>query len=147
MLLRAGLWFLAASIAAVGVTATLLPSTFYHRVPWVAMNPPYSEHLMRDYGAMNLALAVVITVAAVTVNTLLVRAALSALLVFAVAHLIFHATHLEHFSTGAAVAELATLSLAVALPGALLALTRARSPDGPRRSGVKRRGAGQRPGP
>lgn len=48
MLLRAGLWFLAASIAAVGVTATLLPSTFYHRVPWVAMNPPYSEHLMRD---------------------------------------------------------------------------------------------------
>lgn len=89
----------------------------------------------------------VITVAAVTVNTLLVRAALSALLVFAVAHLIFHAPHLEHFSTGAAVAELATLSLAVALPGALLALTRARSPDGPRRSGVKRRGAGQRPGP
>lgn len=89
----------------------------------------------------------VITVAAVTVNTLLVRAALSALLVFAVAHLIFHARHLEHFSTGAAVAELATLSLAVALPGALLALTRARSPDGPRRSGVKRRGGGQRPGP
>jgi hypothetical protein len=109
MLLRAGLWFLTIVTAAVGVLATLLPRAFYQRVPWVALDPPYSEHLMRDFGAMNLALALVLVVAGVTMERLLVRTALCALLLFAVPHLIFHATHVEHFST---------------LPGALLILTR-----------------------
>lgn len=79
---------------------------------------------MRDYGAMNLALALVLVVAAVTMNRLLVRTALCALLLFAVPHLIFHATHLQHFSTTAAVTELVALSVAAALPAALLVLTR-----------------------
>lgn len=130
MLLRAGLWFLAASIAAVGVTATLLPSTFYHRVPWVAMNPPYSEHLMRDYGAMNLALAVVSLIAAVTMEQLMVRAALAAYLVFAIPHLLFHLTHHQHYTTTAAVTETTALVVAALLPAALLALTRGRPPAG-----------------
>lgn len=123
MLLRAGLWFLTLVTAAVGVTATLLPRGFYDQVPWVALNPPYSEHLMRDYGAMNLALALVLVVAAVTMNRLLVRTALGALLLFAVPHLIFHATHSEHVTTTAAAAELVALTIAAALPAALLTLT------------------------
>lgn len=124
MPLRAGLWFLTLVTAAVGVTAMLLPRGFYDHVPWVALNPPYSEHLMRDYGAMNLALALVLVVAAVTMNRLLVRTALGALLLFAVPHLIFHATHSEHVTTAAAVTELVALTIAAALPAALLILTR-----------------------
>ena len=124
MLLRAGLWFVAAVTVVVGVVATFLPATFYRHIPWVALNPPYSEHLMRDYGAMNLGLALVLVVAAVTMNTLLVRTALCAYLLFAVPHLIFHATHLENFTTGAAATELVALTIAAILPAFLLALTR-----------------------
>ncbi|MGH3535825.1 MAG: hypothetical protein ACRDQG_14125 [Pseudonocardiaceae bacterium] len=70
MLLRAGIWFLAIVTAAVGLLAMLLPRTFYQRVPWVALDPLYSEHLMRDFGAMNLALALVVVVAGVTMERL-----------------------------------------------------------------------------
>ncbi|MGH3573983.1 MAG: hypothetical protein ACRDUW_19550, partial [Pseudonocardiaceae bacterium] len=83
-----------------------------------------SEHLMRDFGAMNLALALVVVVAGVTMERLLVRTVLGALLLFAVPHLIFHATHVEHFSTSAAATELVALTIAAALPAALLILTR-----------------------
>ncbi len=124
MLLRAGIWFLAIVTAAVGLLAMLLPRTFYQRVPWVALDPLYSEHLMRDFGAMNLALALVVVVAGVTMERLLVRTVLGALLLFAVPHLIFHATHVEHFSTSAAATELVALTIAAALPAALLILTR-----------------------
>ncbi|MGH3785610.1 MAG: hypothetical protein ACRDRG_03470 [Pseudonocardiaceae bacterium] len=78
---------------------------------------------MRDYGAMNLALALVLVVAGLTMNRLLVRTALGALLVFAISHLIFHAAHLEQFSTTAAVTELVALTVAAALPAALLIRT------------------------
>jgi hypothetical protein len=124
MLLRAGLWFLAASIAAVGVTATLLPSTFYHRAPWVAMNPPYSEHLMRDYGAMNLALALIMVVAAITMDRLMIRTSLAAYVVFAIPHLLFHVTHHQHYTTAQAVGETTALVVAALLPLGLLMLTR-----------------------
>ncbi|MGA9310437.1 MAG: hypothetical protein WBV74_08710 [Pseudonocardiaceae bacterium] len=79
---------------------------------------------MRDYGAMNLALALVVVVAGVTMERRLVRTALCALLLFAVPHLIFHATHVEHFGTSAVATELVALTIAAALPAALLILTR-----------------------
>ncbi len=58
-----------------------------------------------------------------TGQRLLVRTALCAYLVFAVPHLIFHATHLEHFDTASALTALAGLAVSVALPAALLTLT------------------------
>lgn len=82
--LRIGIWFLALVELTVGVVATLTPRVFYDDVPWVSLAPPYSEHLMRDYGAMNLALGVVSFVAAITMEQLMVRAALAAYLVFAI---------------------------------------------------------------
>ena len=126
--LRVGIWFFALAELAVGVVATLTPRVFYDDVPWVSLAPPYSEHLMRDYGAMNLALAVVIFVAAITMEQLMVRAALTAYLVFAIPHLLFHATHHQHYTTTAAITETAALVVAVLLPVTLLALTRERPP-------------------
>jgi hypothetical protein len=91
-LLRAGMWFMTVIELAVGVVATLTPRVFYHHVPWVDLAPPFSEHLMRDYGAMNLALGLVFAVAAITMDSRMVRTALAAYLLFAVPHLLFHVT-------------------------------------------------------
>lgn len=125
--LRIGIWFLALVELTVGVVATLTPRVFYDDVPWVSLAPPYSEHLMRDYGAMNLALGVVSFVAAITMEQLMVRAALAAYLVFAIPHLLFHLTHHQRYTTTAAITETTALVVAALLPAALLALTRGRA--------------------
>lgn len=122
--LRAGIWFLALVELAVGAVATVTPRVFYDHVPWVSLAPPYSEHLMRDYGAMNLALGLVFLVAAITMEHLTVRTALAAYLVFALPHLLFHLTHHQHYTTTAAITETTALVVAAVLPVALLALTR-----------------------
>jgi hypothetical protein len=123
IVLRAGMWFLTFVEIVVGLVATLSPRAFYDYVPWVDLIPPFSEHLMRDYGAMNLSLALVFVVASVTTERRMVRIALAAYLLFAIPHLIFHLTHLEHFATGAAVRQTILLTLAVLLPVGLLILT------------------------
>lgn len=124
--LRVGLAFLALTQWAIGAWQLLLPRSFYDNGPtpgsaWVALVPPYSEHLMRDVGALNLGLAVVLTVAAATLNPLMTRTALVAYLVFSIPHLIFHALHLEHFTRSEAVAQTVALAIGVALPLGLLA--------------------------
>jgi hypothetical protein len=121
--LRVGLWFLAVVEVVVGVVATLAPRAFYDYVPWVDLLPPYSEHLMRDVGALNLSLALVLVVAAITMERRMVRVGLVAYLVFALLHLIFHVTHLENFTTAGAIGQTAILAIAVLLPAALLFLT------------------------
>jgi hypothetical protein len=124
--LRAGVWFLTVVEVVVGLVATVAPRVFYDYVPWVTLMPPFSEHLMRDYGAMNLSLALVFVVAAITMEGRLVRLALVAYLLFAIPHLIFHVVHLENFTTAAAVGQTTLLTLALLLPIALLILTRQR---------------------
>jgi hypothetical protein len=141
-LLRAGVWFTTAVELAVGVVATLAPRAFYDYVPWVDLALPFAEHLMRDYGAMNLALGLVTAVAAITMDRRMVRTALAAYLLFAVPHLLFHITHHQHYTAQQAVGETTALTIAVLLPIALLALTwRLPSPRGvscaPRRSNTR----------
>jgi hypothetical protein len=122
MILRAGMWFMAIVELAVGVVATLGPRWFYDNVPWVDLAPPFAEHLMRDYGAMNLALGLVAAVAAITMDRVMVRTSLAAYLVFAVPHLLFHVTHHDHYTASQAIGETTALTVAVLLPLALLAL-------------------------
>jgi hypothetical protein len=117
------MWFMAVVELAVGLAATLAPRAFYDYVPWVDLAPPFSEHLMRDYGAMNLALGLVTAVAAITMDRVMVRTSLAAYLVFAVPHLLFHVTHHEHYTATQAVGETTALTIAVLLPLALLVLT------------------------
>jgi hypothetical protein len=122
--LRLGIWFLAVVQLAVGVVATLTPRLFYDYVPWVDLAPPFSEHLMRDYGAMNLALGLVSAIAAITMDRRMVRTALAAYLLFAIPHLLFHVAHQHHHTTSQAVSEAAALGIGVLLPLVLLAFTR-----------------------
>lgn len=120
--LRVGIWFLALVDLGIGSVALLTPRAFYDRVPGVSLASPYSEHLMRDVGAMSLALAVVTFVAAITMQQLMVRTALAAYLVFAVPHLLFHVTHHQHYPTTTTIIETTGLVVLVLLPVALLAL-------------------------
>lgn len=101
--LRWGLVFLTAMQTLLGAWTLLLPRTFYDTVPTVNLTPPYSEHLFRDFGAATLGLAFVLGSAAVFLEYRLVCTSLVAYGIFAVGHLVFHVTHLQHFETGQAV--------------------------------------------
>lgn len=129
--LRAGLLILAATMLGTGFWALLFPRAFYDDFPlsgwgWVATLGPYDEHLVRDYGAMNLALCFLLVSAAVLLERRLARVALATLLVFAVPHFAFHLTQTHHFSTLQNLAQLGGLGFQILLPLALLALTAAR---------------------
>jgi hypothetical protein len=94
----------------IGVWASLAPESFYQDGPlpglgWVQLFPPYNEHLVRDFGGMNLTVTVLFIVAAVQLTPLLVRLAAGAYFLFAVPHTIFHTIHLEHFTPADAVIQ------------------------------------------
>lgn len=131
--LRAGLVLLAVIETLVGTVALLLPRTFYGRVPGVDLLGPYNEHLMTDVGELNLALALGLVVAAVTLQRLLVRTVLAGYLLYAVPHLLFHVTHLAGFGTLTAAIQNTGLVITAVLPAGLLILTR--SAFGPRPGG------------
>jgi hypothetical protein len=120
---RAALVVIAVGSAVVGLWAQGFPRSFYDDFPgmgrvWVAVDGPYNEHLVRDVGGLNLGLALVAAVALVTGSVLVARVAGGAALLFGVPHLIYHATHLDGFDTGDAVAMLTSLAIA-ALAGVL----------------------------
>ena len=95
---RLMLWVLAVSAFGVGVQAAFFPRSFYDDFPfgrgWVAMDGRYNEHLVRDVGALNLALLVV-TIGAIFVGLrALSRITAIAWLVYSVPHLVYHWRHL-----------------------------------------------------
>jgi len=127
--LRGGLGLLALAATVVGGWALAAPRSFYDGFPgggrsWVSPVGPYNEHLVRDVGELNLALAVLVAAAAVLLERRLVFVALAAYLVNAVPHFIFHVTHMDELSTGDQVGQTVSLALAVVVPLALLPLAR-----------------------
>jgi hypothetical protein len=130
-LLRPGLILLTAAAVVVGAWALFAPESFYDDFPgggraWVSVLPPYNEHLVRDVGALNVAVAVMVGGAAYYMDRRLIDVALVAYLVYAVPHFFFHMFHLEDLSTGDQVLQMLSLGFAVALPLYLLALNRGR---------------------
>ena len=134
LILRAGLLLGLVVQLVSGVWPLLWPRNFYDTFPlpghsWQAWQPFYNEHLVRDFGALNLVLALLFGVSAYTMDTLMTRTALVGYLIFGVPHLIFHLNHLHALPAGDAVAQVVSLSLGVAAPLFLLWLTRQPSPD------------------
>jgi hypothetical protein len=126
--LRGGLLLLAASSLTVGLWALLVPRSFYEDFPlpgrdWVSALGPYNEHLVRDVGALNLALGVLLVAAAILLERRLVQVSLVAWLAYAVPHFVFHLTQVHHFSPFDNLANIGGLGLAVLLPLLLLAGT------------------------
>ena len=119
-LLRPGLALLAAVEGVLGLWTLLFPASFYDHVPTVDLTPPYSEHLLRDFGGATLGLAVVLTAAAIWLERRLVVVALLAYLSFSAPHLVFHLGHLRGASASAASVLVILLVGSVVLPLALL---------------------------
>src|SRR3712207_2419813 len=112
--LRVGLLFLAASGLGVGLWPLPFPRAFYEAFPlpgrdWVSALGPYNEHLIRDYGGLNLAFGVLFLFAALFPQRRLAQASLVAWLFYAVPHFVFHASQMHHFSLGDNLALLISL--------------------------------------
>ena len=126
--MRAGLIFLAVSQGFAGLIQLFAPKWFYDdfpasATPWISLLPPYNEHLMRDVGALTLAYVLVLTVAAVSMEPLIVRTALAANLMFTVPHFLFHVTHLDHYPLGSAIGQTIALGGGVAIPATMLVVS------------------------
>jgi nucleoside-diphosphate-sugar epimerase len=114
---RLMLWILAFTSVNLGVQAEFSPRYFYDQFPfgrgWVAMDGRYNEHLIRDFGALNLALFA-LTVCAIFVGTRVVaRIAAVSWIVYSVPHLVYH---LRHLSMPMAGAEKVVLVVSLAAP-------------------------------
>jgi hypothetical protein len=125
MLVRAGLAVLALVQGALAVWALLAPRAFYDDFPgggrsWVSPLGPYDEHLVRDVGALSLALTVVLVAALVAPDRRLVLVAGLAYLAWAVPHLVFHLTADDVLSAGDRVASEAGQLLTTLIAAALV---------------------------
>ncbi len=129
---RLMLWVLAVSAFGVGVQAAFFPRSFYDDFPfgrgWVAIDGRYNEHLIRDVGALNLAL-LVLTIGALVVGTRAIsRITAISWVVYSVPHLVYHLRHLTMSMAGAdKVGIVVSLSIPVAAAVVLL-FDRARVP-------------------
>lgn len=126
--LRSGLLLVAATTLGGGLWALPFPHSFYGDSPfpgwdWISTLGPYNEHLVRDYGAMNLVLGVLLVSAALFLERRLTQVALLTYLAFATPHFVFHAAQTHHFSLLHNALQLGSLGLLVLLPVALLILT------------------------
>lgn len=122
------------SLSVTGGWAAALPRSFYDDFPgfgraWVAVDGPYNEHLVRDMGALTLALAALVVMAAVRATPLLVAVAAGVSLVNAAPHLAYHLLNLDVYDTADKVGNVVVLGASVAVPAALLGwVLRARRP-------------------
>ena len=123
---RAALLYLALLSLVIGFWTQLAPRSFYDGFPglghaWVAADGPYNEHLLRDFGATNLALAVVMLAALLRPTVTLVRLAAFSSVVWQAPHTLYHLVHVDTLpALGDQVAQSATLLLGVVVALGLL---------------------------
>jgi hypothetical protein len=118
---RIALALLVAQGLIVGVWAAAWPRSFYDDFPgggrtWVSADGPYNEHLVRDVGALNLALAVVTVVALIAFTRVVALATALGWIVYQAPHLVYHLRHLDLYDASDKVANVASLVLALVLP-------------------------------
>lgn len=133
--IRVALGYLTLSNVQIGGWALFAPQSFYDGFPglgrgWISVDGPYNEHLIRDFGALNLSLATVFVIAAISLNATVVRSACIAALVWGVPHLTYHLFNTDGLEAGDLVASLGGLGLFAALPLAILWWSRGLDGDG-----------------
>ena len=122
---RLGLVVLALTGLLPGAWAAASPRGFYDDFPgfgahWVAADGPYNEHLVRDFGALNLALGLLAVFAALWATRHLVVATAVAFLVFGVPHLTYHLFHGSAGGIGEEIAFYGGVALGPVVAAALL---------------------------
>jgi hypothetical protein len=106
IIVRAALIYGAVLNGTLGLWATFAPSGFYDSFPgfgrvWVAIDGPYNEHLVRDVGALALALGIVLALAAWWMTHPLVLTAGIAMTAAALPHTLYHLRHADIYETTA----------------------------------------------
>lgn len=119
--------------AQVGLWALLAPRSFFEGFPglghhWVGGDGPYNEHLVRDVGALYLALLVLTLGALPRREAGRSRLVGVVWLVFGVPHVAYHVGHLGGLTAGNWLLSVAALSAVVVLAAALCLPPRGR-PD------------------
>lgn len=107
-----------------GLWALFAPQSFYDGFPgfgreWISVDGPYNEHFIRDFGALNLALTVLLFAALFTMSRQMVTTAAVAAIVWGAPHFVYHVFNTEGLEgidlvvslTGLAVFPLVALSL------------------------------------
>ncbi len=141
---RVFLLILAATGAATGPWAAFAPKSFYDSFPgfgrhWIDVDGPYNEHLIRDVGAIYLALLVLNLVAAVSLERIAVLIAAATTFTFGSLHFSYHVHHLGTYDTSDAILNVIALGGSVLLSALLLIP--------PRDASVSRAASGQASGP
>ncbi len=110
------------------------PQGFYDNFPgggfhWIDINGPYNEHFIRDFGALNAALAVVVGFALWKLTPSLIHAAGIALAVYALPHAIYHLAHLDVYESSEKLPAVAPLVIQIVMGIALAMLPSRNSRD------------------
>ncbi len=132
--IRIVLGYMGLSSLQIGAWALFAPKSFYDSFPglgrtWIAIDGPYNEHLTRDFGALNLALLLVIVWAAVTLSRELVIVAAAASMVWGVPHLIYHLVNTDGLTGSDVGASIGGLALFAGLPIVLITMARKHLPE------------------
>lgn len=127
--IRIGLGWLTLIALQLGVWALLAPRSFYDDFPglgrtWVAVDGPYNEHLVRDVGALNLAIAFVLIAAIMRPTRDRVMIAAAASLIWGVPHLLYHLSNTADLGTGDVIASVGGLAVSVAFAATLIVVSR-----------------------
>lgn len=132
--IRLALGWLLLSALQLGVWALLAPQSFYDNFPgfgrtWVAVDGPFNEHFVRDFGALNLALAVVLIFAIIRLSRDLVLVAAIASLVWGVPHVIYHIINTDGLDGVDIAGNVIGLGASVVVALGLVAASRHLGPD------------------
>ena len=119
------LGYLALTSIVIGVWAQFAPRSFYDDFPgfghsWVRVDGPFNEHLVRDVGELNLALAAVLLGALISLRRSMVVTAAIAALLYGAPHVIYHVFHRAGLDGSDVAASLGGLAIFAILPVVLL---------------------------
>jgi hypothetical protein len=119
------LGYLALTSVVIGVWAQFAPRSFYDDFPgfghvWVRVDGPYNEHLVRDVGGLNLALAAVLIGAIVSLRRPMVITASIAALLYGAPHVLYHVFNRDGLNGVDVAASLGGLAIFAILPLILL---------------------------
>lgn len=122
---RIALGYLIIVTAQIGIWALVAPQSFYDDFPglgrsWVSIDGPFNEHLVRDVGALNLALLVLFVFAWVRLERQLLMLSGVAALVWGIPHAVYHLVNTDGFEGSDLAASLSGLVLYAAVGGGLV---------------------------
>lgn len=112
-------------VGVVGAWSYFWPQPYFDHFPvflgeWVSKDGPYNEHLVRDHGAMYLALGAASVYGLVRPAQVGFRLLGIAWTTFGVLHFAYHVTHLEHLTPDEATGQVVVLAVAILLAIALV---------------------------